>query len=420
VNEFIQGPPEPPAGDAKTSGGQPGSGVSSELNDAEARALRALSELESALADARSAGERESARRADVERALSQSVAAERQTGQELERVQEALRVEEAAAEEARQRAERSQTDVVAMESQLTQHKEAERRVREELESERAAHGSAADELEGLRAEVNRLTSALEEQRSAIGRLLDGLQGGGEPNAAFASPEPAAQAQVEEEAPTRVAEAPPPVAEAPPPVAEAPVQQEEAPEPAVEEAPQPAAAVEVEAVEPPPPPPPPPAPEVTRAANPVVQSTPPAGTPLPAQPPPGDLDELANACLGRSERAVVGGALERLPNRLQPGERPTHLGVGEYNGTTILVAVTDVRLLMLKLDEEMYQAFPFSEVSGAEVVRERFGRASLRIASQHGEIVVKGRRPEMLERVQRDVRERVATAHQRSPGGQAV
>jgi DNA-binding NarL/FixJ family response regulator len=235
--------------------------LTDELSDAQSRASRVLTELRSAIADARSTGDREAARSAELERALADSVAAEKRARKELEQS---------------------------------------RRENERLRSR-------------LRAEVDRLSFEADESWSRVSRLVDDL----------ARPEHP---------------------ELPPPSA------------------------------------------------------------------PADLDELARTSLSPSERGIAGDTLERLPGLLDAGERVVHLGIGDYDGTVGLLVVTEWRLLMLKPDDAMYQVFPYSEVSGIETQRERFGRGSLHIATRHGDLVLKARRLDVLESLHVRIRERISSS----------
>jgi len=138
-----------------------------------------------------------------------------------------------------------------------------------------------------------------------------------------------------------------------------------------------------------------------------------ADRPLEAQRPPADLDELVKTSLTHAEHAVVGDALERLPRMLEGGETVTHLGIGEYEGGVVLLAVTDRGLLVLKPNETAGESLPFAEVFAVDRAGGRLRRGSLRIATRRGEIVLKGGRTDALERAQLQIRKRISS----SPAG---
>ena len=158
--------------------------------------------------------------------------------------------------------------------------------------------------------------------------------------------------------------------------------------------------------------------EATRVANPRV-------APAPAPPPPAppgsaspaddavpapaagvDIEHLARSDLGRAERVSARSALERLPSRLEEGEGPKRLAIAEYADAATLMAVTDRRILLLKLDEQAYLGIPYERITSVGIADERFGRSSLRITSHEGEVVVSKRRRDAVEELSRLVRER--------------
>ena len=140
--------------------------------------------------------------------------------------------------------------------------------------------------------------------------------------------------------------------------------------------------------------------------------------PAPAARP--ELDELVKTALTSQQRAAIGDAVERLHGRLDAGEHVTELGIGEYDGAVGLLAVTDRRLLVLRPDEAIYQAFPFSEVTGTQVVDGRRGRGSLRVTTRRGDLVLQGRSVDVLERVQVHIRERSGLTAGGSPSSRRL
>jgi hypothetical protein len=360
----------------------PGAPATGPLLDALEGVGARVRELEAALADAGSAAQRDAARRSDLERELSRRISGEADARAQLD--------------EARREADRLRSRLESIEARGRQAVEAERvereqlrvqaeglraevaRLRSALEDERAGHQAQAEAMAGIRAHV----AEGRQQWSRIEALLDELS-----QAETAAP--AAGAPNRSVAETQ--EPPAPAAPAPGP-ASRPTRTSHRVEPSGE-----ATRVASPAAAPAPAAPPP-----------ADASAPPPAAPAPPEAASGGIGDLARSDLGRAERVTAQGALERLPSRLEPGEQPKRLAIAEYAGAVALMAVTERRILLLRLDEQEYQAIPYERVTSVDVTEERFGRSSLRLASDAGDVVVSRRRRDAVEELSRLLRERAS------------